>query len=206
MKTNRLDELSDGIFAIVMTILVFEIRVPDFWGPATNLELWSEIRQLFPVFMSYILSYAILFAYWRAHHFFISVYAKNIDSRLININAVFFMLISLVPFSANLLGKYTQNELAIAVFGIHMILTGLTLYWMRHYVLYSDHIQNPEITKREIHWSTVRTLVPVVTAIIAIPLSFFSTVASLTLYTLAVVFNLSHYSTIIFDRLLKEVK
>lgn len=205
MNHTRLDQLSDGIFAIVMTILVFEIKVPATWGPIDNIGLWLEVKNLLPVFLSYVLSFTLLFTYWRAHHFFISIYAKNIDSMLTNINALFFMLISLVPFSAGFLGQYSKNELAVIIFGVHTILIGLTLYWMRRYVLYSPHIQNPEITKREIRGSTVRTLAPVVFAIIAIPLSFFSIKIAFALFTLAVIFNLSSYSTRLFESLLKTI-
>ena len=137
MNHNRLDQLADGIFAIVMTILVFDIKVPAIWGPINNMDLWFQIEKLFPLLLSYILSFALLFTYWRAHHFFVSIYAKNVDSMLTNINALFFMLISLIPFSASILGEYSKNELSVVIFGIHTILIGLTLYWMRRYVLYS---------------------------------------------------------------------
>lgn len=205
MNHTRLDQLSDGIFAIVMTILVFEIKIPAIWGPIDNLGLWSEIEKLFPVLVSYVLSFALLFTYWRAHHFFISIYAKNVDSMLTNINALFFMLISLIPFSASILGQYNKNELSVVIFGIHTILIGLTLYWMRRYVFFSDHIKNPEITKREIRGSTIRTLVPVFFALVAIPLCFYSINLSFTLFTLAVIFNLSSYSTKLFEKILKTL-
>ena len=200
MNHTRLDQLSDGIFAIVMTVLVFQIELPAIWGPVGNLELWSEIKKLLPLLLSYILSFSLLFTYWRAHHFFISIYAKNVDSTLININALFFMLISLVPFSASILGQYGKNELSVAIFGAHIILIGLTLYWMRRYVIYSPHIQNPEISAREIRGSTIRTLAPVIFALVAIPLSFINIKLSLTLFTLAVIFNLSSYSTRFFEK------
>ena len=203
MKHTRLDQLSDGIFAIVMTIIVFEIKVPVVWEPIGNMELWFEIKKLLPLFLSYILSFALLFTYWRAHHFFVSIYAKNIDPMLTNINALFFMLISLVPFSAGILGEFSRNELSIVIFGIHIILIGLTLYWMRRYVLYSPHIQNPEISRREIRGSTVRTLVPVFFALVAIPIAFFSIELSLILFTLIVIFNLSSYGTRLFENILK---
>jgi uncharacterized membrane protein len=203
MSHTRLDQLSDGIFAIVMTILVFEIRVPILTGLVDNQVLWQSLKHLLPVFMSYILSFALLFTYWRAHHFFISVYAKNVDHMLTNINALFFMLISLVPFSANFLGQYSNNEISISVFGVHIILIGLTLYWMRRYVLYSDHIKNPEISRREIHGSTIRTLVPVYFAIVAIALSVVAIKLSLAVFTLAVLFNLSSTSTRMFEKMLK---
>ncbi|MFH1366033.1 MAG: TMEM175 family protein [Patescibacteria group bacterium] len=205
MNHTRLDQLSDSIFAIVMTILVFEIKLPVIWGPIDNLGLWLQVKSLFPILLSYVLSFALLFTYWRAHHFFVSIYAKNVDSMLTNINALFFMLISLVPFSASILGQYNKNELAVVVFGIHTILIGLSLYWIRQYVLFSDHITNPEITKREIRGSTIRTLVPVFFALIAILFSFFSIKFAITLLTLAVIFNLSSYSTKLFENTLKTL-
>ncbi len=203
MSHTRLDQLADGIFAIVMTILVFEIKVPEIWGGIDNAGLWLEIKHMLPVFLSYILSFALLFTYWRAHHFFISVYAKNVDSMLTNINAIFFMLVSLVPFSSQLLGEFSNNELSIIIFSVHIILIGLSLYWMRRYVLFSPHIRNPEITKREIRGSTIRILVPVFFAIISIPLCFWSIKVSMALLTLSVIFNLSLYSTRLFENILK---
>jgi uncharacterized membrane protein len=205
MNHARLDQLSDGIFAIVMTILVFQIKLPAIWGPIDNLGLWQEIEKLFPLLLSYALSFALLFTYWRAHHFFISIYAKNVDSMLININALFFMFISLVPFSASVLGQFSKNELSVIIFSIHIILIGLCLYWMRRYVLYSEHIKNPEISKREIRGSTIRTIAPVFFALIAIPLCFFSIKLAIILLTLAVIFNLSSYSTQLFENVLKTL-
>lgn len=204
MNHTRLDQLSDGIFAIVMTVLVFQIEIPSIWGPIDNASLWLEIKNLLPVFLSYILTFALLFTYWRAHHFFVSIYSKNVDLMLLNINTLFFMLISLVPFSASLLGKFSTNEIAVVIFGIHIILIGLTLYWMRRYVLFSQHIQNPEISQREIRGSTIRTLVPVIFALIAIPLCFWDIKISLVLFTLAVIFNLSSYSTQFFENILNK--
>ena len=203
MSHTRLGQLSDGIFAIVMTIMVFEIRVPEILGIVSNDLLWSELKILLPLFLAYLLSFALLFTYWRAHHFFVSIYAKNIDSKLTNINALFFMLVSLVPFSSSLLGRYSDNQIAIAVFGIHITLIGLVLYWMRSYVLYSEHIKNPEIAHRDIRGSTIRTLVPVAFAIIAIPLSFFAIKLSLAIFTLAVLFNLSSASTRMVEKLFR---
>lgn len=205
MNHNRFDQLSDGIFAIVMTILVFEIKTPVIFGQVDNLYLWIKIKQLFPALLSYILSFSLLFTYWRAHHFFVSVYAKNVDSMLTNINALFFMFISLIPFSASLLGQYNNTELAVIVFGVHTMLISLTLYWMRRYVLYSPHIKNPEISKREIRGSTIRTLVPVFFAIIAIPFSFFSIKLALSFLTIVVIFNLSSYSTVLFENILRTL-
>ena len=73
MKLSRIDGLADGIFAIVMTLLIIEIRVPEFEKPIGNGELWHSLQELSHLFLSYILSFALLFTYWRAHHYVISL-------------------------------------------------------------------------------------------------------------------------------------
>ncbi|MDQ3245157.1 MAG: TMEM175 family protein [bacterium] len=206
MKSGRLEQLADGIFAIVMTILVFDIRIPVNIFTLTNAGLWHEIVALQPHLFGFILSFTLLFTYWRAHHFFISVYAKNLDSRLTNINTLFFLLIALIPFSTSILSRFPDLFLSIALFGVHIILLGLCIYWMRNYVLYSEHIKNPEISKREIHGSTIRTLFPVFISIVAIYIALFNTTYSLTLFTIAVIFNLSSYSTILLEKVLRIFK
>ncbi len=201
MSHTRLDQLSDGIFAIVMTILVFEFQVPEALEITSNSALWLEVRNLLPSFISYILSFTLLFTYWRAHHFFVSTYAKNVDLKLTNINILFFMLISLIPFSASFLGRYSQNEISVFIFGVHIILIGMTLYWMRRYVLYSDHIKNPEISHSELRRSTIRTLAPVAFSIVAIILAFWDVNVSLGIFSLAVMFNLSSTSSRMFEKI-----
>lgn len=201
MKPNRLEQLSDGIFAIVMTILVFELKIPD--GANNNLELWQSLVAAAPTFLSYILAFSMLFTYWRAHHFFISVYAKNIDVPLTNINAVFFLFVGLVPFSTSLLGRASNLELPIIIFSINVILIGFCLYLMRNYVFRSPHIQNIEVSHEEIKRGTIRTFVPILFATIAIPLCFWSKNLALALLTFAILFNFSHTSTRLFGKFVR---
>ena len=200
MKPNRLEQLSDGIFAIVMTILVFDLKVPVFGPSISNTDIWQALVAMLPLFLSYLLSFAMLFTYWRAHHFFISVYAKNVDMTLTSINAVFFLFVGLVPFSTSLLGRESTHELPIIIFSINVILIGLCLYVMRNYVFKSPHIQNIEVSHSEIMRGTIRTLVPVIFALIAIPLCFYSKSLALTLLTIAILFNFSHASTHLFKK------
>ena len=195
MKQSRLDELSDGIFAIVMTLLVLEIRVPELRGIPDNVDLLFSLIQIIPNFLSYLLSFALLFTYWRAHHYIVSVYAKNIDSKLTNINALFFLLIGLVPFSSQLLGQYSNTQIAVVIFGVHMVLISLCILWMRTYVLSADGIKNQKKKKSESQNGKIRTLLPLFSALIAIVVSFFSIKISLAFYTFAILFNLSHSST-----------
>ncbi len=195
MKQSRLDQLSDGIFAIVMTILVFEIRVPSFFGIVTEQQLIHSLINMYPVFMSYLLSFSLLFTYWRSHHLIASVLAKNIDPRFSNLNGVFLFFVALVPFSSHFLGQYSNYETAIIFFALNIILIGISLYRMRKYVIKSETIENMPFTKTENAHANMHILFPVGSAIVAIIFSFFSSKLALILFTLAILFNLSRNAT-----------
>lgn len=195
MKQIRLEQLADGIFAIVMTILVFEIRVPELSGYVSEETIVNSLINMAPAFLSYLLSFSLLFTYWRSHHFITSVLAKNIDTKFSNINGIFLFLVALTPFSAHLLGKYIYSETAIVFFAINMILISIILFKMRRYVIKSETIDNVPFTKTENAHANMHVLFPAFAAAIAIAVSFTSNILALFLFTLAILFNLSSRST-----------
>ncbi|OGI71580.1 hypothetical protein A3B84_02095 [Candidatus Nomurabacteria bacterium RIFCSPHIGHO2_02_FULL_35_13] len=195
MKQARLDQLADGIFAIVMTILVFEIRIPEHVGTVSDQTLFQSLLNLFPVFLSYLLSFSLLFTYWRSHHFIESILAKNIDTRFSNLNAVFFFFVALVPFSSHFLGKYGYSKTAVIFFAINIIFIGFSLFRMRQYVINSKTIENAPFTKTENEHANMHILFPIGAAVVAILVSFFSTSIAIILFTLAILFNFLEKST-----------
>jgi uncharacterized membrane protein len=202
LKQARLDQLADGIFSIVMTLLVLEIRVPLIEGVVTNEGVFRAFLAATPLFLSYLLSFMLLFTYWRGHHHIASVLAKNIDNPFTTLNAFFFLFVGLVPFTTLLLGRYPFTQAAIAIYGIHIIIIGLVLYMMRQYVINSPTIHHEDMSPTERHHGTVRILFPVFTAAVAILISFVSTEMSLFLFTVAILFNISRRSTTLFERIL----
>ena len=195
MKQSRLDQLSDGIFAIVMTILVFEIRVPEYIGLVSEQTLLKSLINIFPLFLSYLLSFSLLFTYWRSHHIIASVLAKNIDVQFSNLSGIFLFLVALVPFSSHFLGLYFYSETAIIFFAINIILIGLSLYRMRRYAIKSETIENTPFTKTENEHANMHILFPVYSAIIAIVVSFYNPGIAILLFTVAILFNLSKNGT-----------
>ncbi len=205
MKQSRLDALADGIFAIVMTILVLEIEVPSIVDNATNIGLWEALQHEYTLVLSYILSFMVLFTYWRAHNYIASGLALTIDNKFSNINAVFLMCVASIPFSSHLLGSYSTLQVAIAVYGLNVFLIGLSLHWMRRYAWLSKNIENPPYTPIEFRHGTIRIITPIVSAYIAILVSFWSPFASLTIFTFAVAFNLSSRSSAMVTWILNQI-
>ncbi len=205
MKQARLDQLADGIFAIVMTILVFEIRVPEYGAPLSDGALLRALLALTPVFLSYLLSFSLLFTYWRSHHFIASILAKNIDTPFSTLNAIFFFFVALVPFSSSLLGSYSYSKVSIMFFALNIILIGLSLYVMRRYAVKSPFIENTPFTAVENKHANMHILFPVLAAVLAVLVSLINNYLALLLFTLAIIFNLwgksTRYCFNIYDRI-----
>jgi uncharacterized membrane protein len=191
MTHGRLHALTDGIFAIVMTLLVLELKVP-LVDHHTNAALWHAVKGQATIFLSYLISFAVLFVYWRAHNFTITFLAKNINISLLNINGTFLFLVGLVPFSTHILGEYGDTPLGISIYALNIILIGLNLLAMRLYIEKSTSIENLERTAEQRFGALIRIMTPVICATIAIPLSFISTTGAFLLLIFAVAYNFNN--------------
>lgn len=193
-NSSRLDILADGIFAIVMTILVFEIKVPEIFNP-TNEVIFETIFSSYTLFLAYILSFATLFTYWRGYHSIVSDFAKSSDVNFQNLAGAFLLFVALIPFSSHLLGAYSDLPASVVVFSVNVILIGVLLYCMRLYAWKSHTIKNRRTTKNEQIHAHIRIFIPIFFSVLAIPVSFINTKIALTILTIAIIFNLLKRST-----------
>ncbi len=188
-KVYRVDQLADGIFAIIMTLLILDLRVPTV-RITTEATLWQGIVDTGPLFLTFFVSFLVLFTYWRAHHFIVSTYAKNLTAGLANYNAIFFILIALIPFSSKFLSTYPGLRAPIIFYGINVILIGAALYFMRRHIEKSPNIQTVSLPVDQIGGGYIRILLPVFFALIAVVLSIWNTYLPIVLFTIAIIFNL----------------
>ncbi len=132
VSKNRVEALADGIFAVVMTILVLNISVPQIsfhYAPNSveaGTELVTKLFELWPKILSFSISFIILAVYWIAHHRQFH-YIKHVDRTLTWINILFLMATCLIPFSTSLLGEYRQQQISIFVYGGNSIIIALLL-------------------------------------------------------------------------------
>lgn len=197
MKQQRLNGLSDGIFAIVMTLLALELHLPNVESVAnpTSLDVLSGLISIVPSFLSFLLSFTLLFTYWRSHHFLTSVYAKNLSVGLANYNALFFLFITLIPFSSQLLGKYSDVSAAIAVYGANVIAIGVTLLLMRMHIERSRKIDTAPISRDEWRSGYIRIVLPIISAVIGIIVGFYNPSLSIGIFIFSILFNLVPFSS-----------
>lgn len=138
ITTNRIEALSDGVFAIVMTLLVFDLSVPTMEEVA-QIGLSAALAELLPNLFSYALSFLILGVFWVGHHnqFF---YIRRADRTLLWINIVFLMCVALLPFTAPLAARFGEESLALIVYDLNLIFAGLALFWHWAYATRDSHL------------------------------------------------------------------
>lgn len=112
---HRLEALADGVFAIAMTILVLEVKVPELQDHRSAQELLVHLRHLVPTLLAYFFSFLFLGLFWVWHHRLASK-LSHLDVPLLGLNLVFLALVSFFPFAAGVLGRYPTNPATLMIY------------------------------------------------------------------------------------------
>ncbi len=148
LDKNRLEALTDGIFAFSMTLLVTSLILPR---SATITQTSTEaLLSLVPDFFHYIIAFFVLSAFWMSHHVQFT-HIRSLDRPFLFLNIIGLFFVTVVPFSTSFIGDYSDDLVATAVFEINLLVLGLVflLQWVyatRGYLLVSPDY--PEIRIR----------------------------------------------------------
>src|SRR5690242_11054474 len=104
-NTHRVEALADGVFAIVMTLLVLELKVPALPRDASAAEVWRGVVELGPIFFSYFVTFTLAGTFWFWHHRAFDEIA-HVDGPLFALNLAFLSFVSLLPFSTAMFGAF----------------------------------------------------------------------------------------------------
>lgn len=144
---GRLMGLTDGIFGMVMTLLVFGIALPEL-QIATYTDFISFISTLAPTIGVTIVSFVLISSFWIYHHEFIKV--NNLNIPYLWLNIFFLICISFIPFTTSLIGNYSHFFLSEALFGLNIFLT-IVSFLLMYYYAYRRHFLNPMPSNKELH-------------------------------------------------------
>jgi uncharacterized membrane protein len=186
---NRIEALSDGIFAIVMTLLVLELHVPELPAAATNHELAPALWKLWPHFLTYAASFVSLGIYWVAHHNMYHAIRRS-NRALLCLNILFFMLVSLLPFSTSVLNAFKQTQVALLFFGANVALIGWALFAQWAYAGTQPEVFAPHATPAYRDLVGARFLAIPVYLTITVLVCFWSVGVSLAIFLLLLPFYL----------------
>jgi uncharacterized membrane protein len=190
MNKYRLEALSDGVFAILMTLLILELRVPEIASKLNRVELFDALIAINSKFLAFFLSFIVITMMWVSHHTFIAKFTKNVNRRAVILNAFLLATVSLVPFSANLIGTYTYNQTAIIWYGLNIILVGIMSNILWYYITGNDDLRTKDYDPKELLQARIRSSLNPLFALLGIIVSFVVPSLSYVLYAFPVVFNL----------------
>jgi uncharacterized membrane protein len=136
MTKGRLEAFSDGVIAIIITIMVLEMKVPHGADVAA-------LRPLIPVFVSYVLSYVMIGIYWNNHHHLVHA-VERVNGRILWRNLHLLFWLSQVPFATGWMGENHFAPLPTALYGIVMLMAGVAYYFLVRAIL-AHHGQDSRI-------------------------------------------------------------
>jgi uncharacterized membrane protein len=130
VNKERLTAFSDGVIAIIITIMVLELKVPH--GAD-----WPALAGLLPVFLSYILSFVFVGIYWNNHHHLLHA-CRRIDGAVMWANLHLLFWLSLIPFAAGWMGENNFAELPVAVYGFILLIPALAYYALQASIVHAN--------------------------------------------------------------------
>ncbi len=176
MAKARLEAFSDGVIAIIITIMVLELKVP-------HGDDWSAVQPLIPVFLTYVLSFIFLGIYWNNHHHLLQA-ADTVSGRVLWANLHLLFWLSLVPFVTGWMGENDFAQLPVALYGVVLWMSGLAYYILTQTLVAHhgrDSIISTALGRR------VKEISSLVAYSVAILFAFVNTGISLAIYVLVAI-------------------
>jgi uncharacterized membrane protein len=191
LSKGRVEAITDGIFATVMTVLVLSLSVPVITGPLTSSQLNHDVdaavQGLLPDVLGYVLSFLLLAVMWISHHY-IFHFVSKLNRQLLWLNIIFLLSIGFIPFSTALLGRYPLVQLAVIIYGANVAGVAIAMQSFLQYAV-SRKMMNVE-GQSEVMMNRIifRWRLGVIIYSSAIALSFVSTEISIAIYIIALGF------------------
>ena len=177
MEKNRLEAFSDGVFAIVITIMVFEIKIPH----VEINQLNSALVGVMPKILAFVLSFIIIGVYWVAHHNMLH-FVKTVDRAALWLNILVLLTVALIPFPTALLGDYPFAVTPAILYGSVLASVNFAglLFWLHC-------TKNNKLTLPNLNPKFIKTVIivhssPILFYLLAIFISQFSVLAAYCIY------------------------
>ena len=176
----RVMALSDGVFAIVITLLVLEIHVPELSSGQTLRAALEEIR---PSFTAFLISFVVVAIAWVGHRDLFA-HVRRTDRPLVWLNILYMLPLCLLPFGASMMARYQTAAVALELYGSMLVAIALTRVWMFWYGTGRPHLLYESIDRRTRVAGVVFVAIPALVYLLAILLADAAPTVSLWIYAL----------------------
>ncbi|MGN6360950.1 MAG: TMEM175 family protein [Thermomicrobiales bacterium] len=153
---ERLIFFSDAVFAIAITLLALEIRLPD-TAAADATALAHQVLDLAPNMIAFVITFLVIGSYWLAHYR-IFHYITRYDSRLLWLNLFFLLCIAFMPFPSGLLARHGDTRFAVTFYAVFLAITGLILSVIWLYATWRSRLVPPGLSATIVRDNALRLL------------------------------------------------
>ena len=153
---HRVEALTDGIFAVAMTLLVIDLKLPDQALIHAQAELIDALKHLLPRAISWLISFFVLATFWVGHHR-VFHYVRSVDQGLLWRNIVLLALVSLMPFSSSIIGEYGGAFVSQVFYNANMMALGLVALWKARYVRLHPELCHTAMPEGAYHAARLRS-------------------------------------------------
>jgi uncharacterized membrane protein len=186
MGKNRIEALTDGIFAVAMTLLVLDIKPPVHLRFETSRALTDHLAAFEHSFIMYAISFVVLAMFWLGHHLQFH-FVRHVDRQLLWINLLFLLVAVLVPFSTNLMGDHGHLQLPVVIYAVNLLVLILLLFLQLRHLAASPHLTTADLPREAITQLRRQILIFGVVPVASIAASFYNPRLGMYLYALLAV-------------------
>jgi uncharacterized membrane protein len=173
MSKSRMEAFSDGVFAIIITIMVLELKIPHGMN-------FNSLVPLIPKFLSYLLSFIFIAIYWNNHHHLCQA-IERVNGRILWANIHLLFWLSLIPFVTGWMGENNFAPTPVAMYGVVLLLDAIA-YFILTLALKAHHSEDSKLVKAL--GSDFKGKISVAIYAVAIPLAFLNSLIAASLYIL----------------------
>jgi uncharacterized membrane protein len=189
-ETGRIEAFSDGVFAIAVTLLVLELKVPQLAEDAASAELWWTLLSRWPSYAAYLVSFMTILIVWVNHHRLFTIIQRS-DSRFLFLNGLLLLVVTTIPFPTALLAEFLQKpsaSVACAIYCGTFVLLALAFNAFWRYAAYRNRLLAPTMTTEQVAAISRSLLFGPITYFVAFVLAFVNVYASFGLCILLAIY------------------
>lgn len=183
---ERLCALTDGVYAIVLTLLVLNLKFPATPG-LSEANIIDDLMKQIPNFFSYVISFIVVATLWIKHHMLLRP-LKQCDTITFSLNFVHLLFLTLTPYTASLFGHYGEDPMVVFLFSGSIGLAALSLHLLHWYVITQTEWYGEDATEEWKHPNWLVSYPAIIIALISMALSFMSVTGAILVW---VIFPLS---------------
>ncbi len=145
MSKERVEAFSDGVFSIILTLLVLELRAPSMPAHSSLAQYAAAVAPLIPKFVSFVLTFVMICVHWVSHHYFF-LQLRRVTIQLVWLNNLFLLWICFLPFPTAMLGNNPTDQFPVLLYAVDSLFCALTFYAFRSYASRDKLFENANST------------------------------------------------------------